>query len=97
MVNDPNSTYKCIPVCSDTLEHFGVKEGDYLIVRETDCLDEDSISVWDTPDGRTAKFAYENFGDITLYNKKDWLRSYPEKDVKLIGIAEAVQKRLEMA
>ncbi len=36
------------------------------------------------------------YGDITLYNKKEWLRGYSEKKVKLIGVAEYVQKTLEV-
>jgi len=87
--------YFCVDVGSDTLEDFGVSEGDCLIVKVTDVIDENRITVWDTPDGRTAKFAYENFGDIALYNKKDWLRSYPAKKVKMLGVAVYVQKGLE--
>ncbi len=85
----------CFWVNNDALSDFGVDEGDALIVKVTNRLDENRITVWDTPDGQTAKFAYENFGDITLYNKKDWLKSYPAKDIKMLGVAVCVQKTLE--
>ncbi len=83
--------------CGDSLTDFGICKGDSIIVKPIEKLDENRITVWETPDGRTAKFAYENFGDITLYNKKDWLMRYPAKKVKLIGAVVAVQKNLEVA
>lgn len=93
----PDTEFLAVENVSDLLKEFGVCEGDFLIVKPIKKLDENRITVWDTPDGRTAKFAYENFGDITLYNKKDWLRRYPAKKVKLIGAVVAIQRSLKVA
>jgi hypothetical protein len=77
-------------VTGAALCEYGADDGDLILVKPASRLNENLITVWETPTGTKAMFAYENFGDVTLYNPHaDSQIRYKAKEVKLIG--EAVQ------
>lgn len=82
-------------VTSDAIAHFNIFTGDDVHVQKTKEWNENSLYVWETPDGQIIRLAYENFDDITLHNKNGWIKRYPKKKVKLIGEVTGVYKKIE--
>lgn len=81
-----------VPVDGDSLAHIGIFHGDLLIVKITDKHTEKDLYVWETPNGRTAKFGYENFGEMTLHNKADWSQSWKLDEIKLFGVVIRMER-----
>jgi SOS-response transcriptional repressor LexA len=75
-----------VQVIGDSLNNIGIFHGDLLIVKITDKHAEENLYVWETPNGRTAKFGYEKFGEIVLHNKADWEQIWKSDEVKLFGV-----------
>jgi SOS-response transcriptional repressor LexA len=46
-----------IPVDGNSLKHMGIHHGDVLICRKTRLYQPGVIGIWETPHGRTAKYA----------------------------------------
>lgn len=85
-----------VPVTGDSLKNVGIIHGDILITKLTTDYTEDKIGIWQTPHGRTAKFAYENFdGSVTLHNKNGWSQEWQPDEIKLVGIVVRVERDLE--
>lgn len=85
-----------IPVNGDSLVKIGIFHGDILITRITKEYREGRLCVWQTPHGRTAKFAYENFdGSVTLHNKNGWRQEWQSNEIQLIGIVVRVERDYE--
>jgi hypothetical protein len=83
-----------IPVDGDSLANIGIFHGDLLVVKITDKHTEKDLCVWETPHGRTAKFGYENFGEIVLHNKADWKKVWKLDEIKLFGVAIRMERDL---
>ncbi len=83
-----------VPVDGDSLAHIGIFHGDLLIVKITDKHTKKDLCVWETPHGRTAKFGYENFGEIVLHNKADWKKVWKPDEIKLFGVAIRMERDL---
>jgi SOS-response transcriptional repressor LexA len=81
-----------VPVDGDSLAHIGIFHGDLLVVKMTDKHTEKDLCVWETPNGRTAKFSYENFGEIVLHNKADWKQSWKPTEIKLFGVVVRMER-----
>jgi hypothetical protein len=81
-----------VPVDGDSLAHIGILHGDILVVKITDKRTEENLCVWETPNGRTAKFSYENFGEMTLHNKADWSQSWKLDEIKLFGVVIRMER-----
>jgi hypothetical protein len=81
-----------VPVDGDSLAHIGIFHGDLLVVKMTDKHTEKDLCVWETPHGRTAKFGYENFGEIVLHNKSDWRKIWNLTEVKLFGVVIRMER-----
>lgn len=86
-----------VPVTGDTLKHLGIFHGDILVVKLTKKFAEKNLCVWETPEGRTAKFAYENFGEIVLHNQADWKQTWSINQIKCLGIVVRVERDLEVS
>lgn len=85
-----------IPVVGDSLQNIGILHGDILITQITDQYKEEKIGIWQTPHGRTAKFAYEDFdGMVVLHNKNGWVQKWQPEEIKLLGIVVRVERDLE--
>lgn len=50
------------------------------------------LSLFDTGEGITAGFAYQNFDEISIYNKNGWLEHFPANDVKFVGAICRVER-----
>jgi SOS-response transcriptional repressor LexA len=85
-----------VPVDGDSLKKIGIFHGDLLIVKITDSYTKENLCVWETPHGRTAKFAYENFDEIVLHNKADWKRVWKAAEIKLLGVVVRIERDLEV-
>jgi hypothetical protein len=81
-----------VPVDGDSLANIGIIHGDLLIVKITDKHTEKDLCVWETPHGRTAKFGYENFGEMTLHNKADWKKVWKLDEIKLFGVVIRMER-----
>jgi SOS-response transcriptional repressor LexA len=85
-----------VPVVGDSLNSIGIFHGDILVTKINCAAKPDSLCVWQTPHGRTAKFARENFdGTVTLHNENGWSQTWQPEDVKLIGIVIRIERDLE--
>lgn len=79
---------------SDLLEQSRIFKGDTLIVAPVKSWDEENLYVWQTPSGKTAKYAYDNFGDITLHNKAGWQQRFKAHQIKCLGKVIRVERDL---
>lgn len=85
-----------IPVVGDSLQNIGILHGDILITLITDDYKEERIGIWQTPHGRTAKYAYEDLdGMVVLHNKNGWVQRWQPEEIKLIGIVVRVERDME--
>jgi SOS-response transcriptional repressor LexA len=85
-----------VPVTGDSLKNLGIFHGDLLITKIVDKYDAEKIGVWQTPHGRTAKFAYEDFdGMVVLHNQNGWQEKWQPDEIKLVGIVVRVERDLE--
>lgn len=85
-----------VPVTGDSLKNVGIFHGDILITKVTHQYLPEKIGVWQTPHGRTAKFAYEEFdGGVVLHNKNGWSQKWQADEIKLIGIVVRVERDLD--
>lgn len=90
-----NARFIAVPVMGDSLIKLGILDGDLLITRLTNRYVSEKLGVWQTPHGRTAKFAYQDFdGLITLHNKNGWKQSWQADEVKLFGLVIRVERDL---
>jgi SOS-response transcriptional repressor LexA len=86
----------CTHVVGNTLKASRIFDGDLLVVMSVKDFNEKSLYVWETPEGRTAKYAFEFLGDITLHNKGTWFRRFKKKEVKLLGLVVRIERDLEV-
>ena len=89
---------KCvgIPVIGDSLKNVGIYHGDILVIKLTDNCKAGKLCVWQTPHGRTAKYARENFdGSVTLHNKNGWKQNWQPEDVQLVGVVVRVERDMD--
>ncbi len=63
--------FSAVPIYDSALTHPGILSGDILIVKITKHFNEANLYIWNTPHGRTAKFARENRAEITLRSGKE--------------------------
>lgn len=93
----PCDRYIGVPVTGDSMRNEGIVHGDILVTRLThQYTDENKIGVWQTPHGRTAKFAYQGFdGSIVLHNKNGWSQEWQISEVELVGIVVRVERDYE--
>ncbi len=93
---DSQDRFIGVPVTGDSLKNIGIVHGDILIVRQARDYQADKIGIWQTPHGRTAKFAAENFdGSITLHNKNGWQQKWQPEEIELVGIVVRVERDME--
>lgn len=87
-------THKYIKMVTDTLENYGIFQGDQLLIEKTDVLDENALTVFDV-DGEKifiSAYGFENFGDISLMRNGALVMRKPAEQVKVIGKIVAVLK-----
>lgn len=83
------------PVEGDSLLPLHICHGDYLVCEVATDYEDGTLGLWQTPDGRTAKFACFDFDDtVTLHNENGWQQSWPASDVKLLALVIKVERDL---
>lgn len=84
-----------VPVEGESLKDQGILDGDLLICRLTTNYEDGALGVWQTPDGRTAKYAYYDFdSSVVLHNENGWRQTWDAADVRLVGIVVRVERDL---
>jgi SOS-response transcriptional repressor LexA len=91
----PFSKHVAVPVDGNSLKQMGIHHGDVLICRKTRLYLDGAIGIWETPHGRTAKYAYLNKdGSVTLHNHNGWKQQWSAEEVQLVAIAVRVERDL---
>ncbi len=84
--------YLILQMLANTLEHQGILKNDFLIVNTDATFKEDVLSAFQTPDGITLGYAYENFDDVAVHNQNGKLMRFPAKNVKHIGVVCRIER-----
>lgn len=88
--------FAAVEVDGESLKGVGINHGDILIFKITERYVEDRIGIWQTPHGRTAKFAYEDIdGTIKLHNQNGWSQNWNADEISLLGLVVRVERDFE--
>jgi hypothetical protein len=87
--------YLVLQMLTNSLKHQGIFKNDFLIVNTDAKFKEDVLSAFQTPDGVTLGFAYENFDDTAIHNQNGKLMRFPAKNVKHIGVVCRIERDLQ--
>jgi SOS-response transcriptional repressor LexA len=91
----PNDQFFLAEVDGPSLEHEHILPGDFLLCRVTRDYEIGRIGVWQTPHGRTAKYAYyDPEGFLVLHNDNGWRQEWQASEVHLLGLAVRVERDL---
>jgi len=87
--------YAAVPVEGDSLVEQGILDGDLLIMRITSQYEDGSLGIWQTPHGRTAKYArFDGDSSVVLHNYDLWTQRWDARDLRLLGIVVRVERDL---
>ncbi len=93
---DQAARFIAVPVDGDSLKDQGILDGDLLICKITQVYEDGKIGLWQTPSGRTAKYAYYDFDNsVVLHNENGWRQSWSSDELKLLGIVVRVERDME--
>jgi SOS-response transcriptional repressor LexA len=93
---DTTARFIAVPVEGDSLKDQGILDGDLLICKITQNYEDGKIGLWQTPSGRTAKFAYYDFDNsVVLHNENGWRQSWDSGELRLLGIVVRVERDME--
>jgi hypothetical protein len=84
--------YLILQILTNSLKHQGIFENDFLVVNTDAEFTEDVLSAFQTPDGVTIGYAYENFDDVAIHNQNGKLMRFPAKKVKHIGVVCRIER-----
>jgi SOS-response transcriptional repressor LexA len=88
--------FAAVPLEGDSLMKLGILDGDIGIMRITRDYEDGRLGVWQTPHGRTAKFAhYDPDGFVVLHNDNGWRQTWHGDELRLMGIIVRVERDLE--
>lgn len=94
--SDQLARFVAVPVAGDSLKDSGILDGDMLICRLTNNYEDGKIGLWQTPHGRTAKYAYYDFDNsVVLHNENGWRQDWSPGELKLLGIVVRVERDME--
>lgn len=92
---DPSAQFFLAEVDGTSLEHEHIMPGDFLLCRVTREYEIGKIGIWQTPSGRTAKYAYyDPEGFLVLHNDNGWSQQWHAPEIFLLGLAERVERDL---
>lgn len=92
---DQAARFICVPVEGDSLTEQGILDGDLLICKLTSKYEPGRIGLWQTPSGRTAKYAYYEFDNsVVLHNENGWRQSWSADEIRLLGLVVRVERDL---
>lgn len=93
--SDQMARYIAVPVDGDSLIDQGILDGDILICKITNAYEDGKIGLWQTPHGRTAKYAYYDFDNsVVLHNESGWKQTWDAAELKLLGLVVRVERDL---
>jgi SOS-response transcriptional repressor LexA len=93
--SDRLARFAAVPVEGDSLKEQGILDGDILIMRITKVYEDGKLGVWQTPSGRTAKYAvYDLDGYVVLHNDNGWTQHWNDGEIRLLGIVARVERDL---
>lgn len=88
--------FAAVPVEGDSLKEQGILDGDLLIMRITSNYEDGKLGVWQTPHGRTAKYAfYDPDGFVVLHNDNGWRQTWHGDELRLMGVIVRVERDME--
>lgn len=91
--NDATAKYIAVPVEGESLESLNIVHGDMLICKITETYEPGKIGLWQTPSGRTAKFALCEGGEfVTLHNNNGWHQDWHRNEIKLLGVVMRIER-----
>lgn len=94
-MSDQTARFAAVPVEGDSLKAQHIVDGDFLIMQITSDYQEGKLGIWQTPDGRTAKYASTDpDGFITLHNNDGWTRLFAPGEISLLGLVVRVERDL---
>ena len=92
---DTAARYAIVPIEGDSMEKYRIFDGDYVLMRITREYIDGKIGIWQTPSGRTAKFAHFDLdGYVVLHNDNGWRQHWSPGEIHLLGIAIRVERDL---
>lgn len=92
---DTQARYAIVPIEGDSMESQRIFDGDYVLMQITRDYVEGKIGIWQTPSGRTAKFAhYDLDGYVVLHNDNGWRQHWRADELRLLGLAVRVERDL---
>lgn len=90
-----DARYFITAVDGPSLEAENILDGDLLLCRITHNYEVGRLGIWQTPNGRTAKYAYYEDGFVVLHNDNGWRQEWAFGDVRLLGVVERVERDLQ--
>lgn len=88
--------FAAVPVEGDSLKEQGILDGDMLIMRITRNYEDGKLGIWQTPHGRTAKFAYYDADhSVVLHNENGWRQAWDPGELRLLGVVVRVERDME--
>lgn len=78
----------------DEYEPFGIKKADVVFVQSREKYDENQLGLFATPRGLQLAFAYENFGDVSLYLKGNEKKIYRFRETKVSFLGVVIGKQI---
>lgn len=89
----PHEQLAACPVIGDSMRAHGITHGGLIVFKLFSQPAPGKISLWQTPHGRTIKFARANEDNtITLHNGGDWQQTWQADEVQHIGVVVRFEK-----
>ncbi len=89
---DTTARFFMTEVDGPSLEGENIVSGDFLLCRVTHDYEIGRLGIWQTPSGRTAKYAFYEDGFVVLHNDNDWRQQWHADELRLLGIVERVER-----
>lgn len=91
--SDHNASFAIVPLQGDSLKELNIVDGDMAVMRITRDYIDGKLGVWQTPHGRTCKFAYYDFdGSVVLHNENGWQQRWDATELRLLGVVERIER-----
>lgn len=88
--------FAAVEVEGESLKDVGILPGDVLVFKITDRYREGQIGIWQTPSGRTAKYATDECdGTVKLHNTNGWSQNWNVDEIKLLGVVVRMERDLQ--
>lgn len=89
LVNNP-ADFGRIAINSDALSKYGVFRKDLLFYKSSHTAEENQLSVWESKGKWEVGFAFNNFGDISIYLPGYEVRRFKKREINILGVVVGV-------